>query len=114
MELKDTRSGFGEALLELGEINKNIVALCADLTGSLKMDAFKEKYPDRFFQIGIAEANMMGIAAGMTSDVHTVQARVRFFDYETGESARLDDIAVVVTATAKPVSLSGGITDEPL
>ena len=66
MELKDTRSGFGEALLELGEINKNIVALCADLTGSLKMDAFKEKYPDRFFQIGIAEANMMGIAAGMT------------------------------------------------
>ncbi|WP_296983305.1 MULTISPECIES: hypothetical protein [unclassified Thalassolituus] len=56
----------------------------------------------------------LGIAAGMTSDVHTVQARVRFFDYETGESARLDDIAVVVTATAKPVSLSGGITDEPL
>ena len=65
-ELKDTRSGFGAGLLELGKINKNVVALCADLTGSLKMDAFEQKYPNRFFQIGIAEANMMGIAAGMT------------------------------------------------
>ena len=65
-ELKDTRSGFGAGLLELGKINKNVVALCADLTGSLKMDAFEKKYPNRFFQIGIAEANMMGIAAGMT------------------------------------------------
>ena len=65
-ELKDTRSGFGAGLLELGKINNNVVALCADLTGSLKMDAFEKKYPNRFFQIGIAEANMMGIAAGMT------------------------------------------------
>ncbi len=65
-ELKDTRSGFGEGLLELGQENPNVVALCADLTGSLKMDAFEKKYPDRFFQIGIAEANMMGIAAGLT------------------------------------------------
>ena len=62
----DTRSGFGAGLLELGETNKNVVALCADLTGSLKMNAFRDKFPDRFFQIGIAEANMMGIAAGMT------------------------------------------------
>ena len=63
---KDTRSGFGDGLLELGKTNKKVVALCADLTGSLKMDAFKKEFPDRFFQIGIAEANMMGIAAGMT------------------------------------------------
>ena len=65
-ELKDTRSGFGAGLLELGQSNPNVVGLCADLTGSLKMDAFEKEFPDRFFQIGIAEANMMGIAAGMT------------------------------------------------
>ena len=63
---KDTRSGFGVGLLELGRSNKNILALCADLTGSLKMNEFKNEFPERFFQIGIAEANMMGIAAGMT------------------------------------------------
>jgi transketolase len=63
---KDTRSGFGEGLAELGSVNPNVLALCADLTGSLKMDAFLKENPDRFFQIGIAEANMMGIAAGMT------------------------------------------------
>jgi len=66
MELKDTRSGFGEGLTELGRNNENVVALCADLTGSLKMNDFKNENPDRFFQIGIAEANMMSIAAGMT------------------------------------------------
>jgi transketolase len=65
-EKKDTRSGFGAGLLELGKTNPNVVALCADLTGSLKMDAFQKEFPERFFQIGIAEANMMGIAAGMT------------------------------------------------
>jgi transketolase len=63
---KDTRSGFGEALLELGKINKDVVALCADLTGSLKMDAFAKEFPERFFEVGIAESNMMCIAAGMT------------------------------------------------
>lgn len=63
---KDTRSGFGEGLAELGKTNENVVALCADLTGSLKMDEFKNNHPERFFQIGIAEANMIGIAAGMT------------------------------------------------
>jgi len=62
----DTRSGFGAGLEVLGNNNPNVVALCADLTGSLKMDAFKKNHPERFFQIGIAEANMMGIAAGMT------------------------------------------------
>ena len=63
---KDTRSGFGDGLFELGQDNEKVVALCADLTGSLKMDAFAKAFPERFFQIGIAEANMMGIAAGMT------------------------------------------------
>jgi len=63
---KDTRSGFGEGLMELGKKNPEVVALCADLTGSLKMDAFARKYPGRFIQVGIAEANMMGIAAGLT------------------------------------------------
>tara|TARA_B100001287_G_C22638872_1_gene509040 strand:- start:520 stop:1455 length:936 start_codon:yes stop_codon:yes gene_type:complete len=66
MEIKDTRSGFGDGLTELGRKNENILALCADLTGSLKMNDFKNENPDRFFQVGIAEANMMGIAAGMT------------------------------------------------
>ncbi|MBS1488397.1 MAG: transketolase family protein [Bacteroidetes bacterium] len=65
-EKKDTRSGFGAGLHELGKQNEKVVALCADLTGSLKMDAFKKDFPDRFFQTGIAEANMMGLAAGMT------------------------------------------------
>ncbi|MBF6607327.1 MAG: transketolase family protein [Flavobacterium sp.] len=63
---KDTRSGFGAGLTELGQKNENVVALCADLIGSLKMDDFKKNHPDRFFQIGIAEANMIGIAAGLT------------------------------------------------
>ena len=62
----DTRSGFGAGLAELGKSNPDVVALCADLTGSLKMDEFKDNHPERFFQIGIAEANMIGIAAGMT------------------------------------------------
>ena len=65
-EKKDTRSGFGAGLLELGRKNPNVVALCADLTGSLKMDAFEKEFPERFFQVGIAEANMMGIAAGLS------------------------------------------------
>lgn len=63
---KDTRSGFGEGLHELGKSNPNVVALTADLTGSLKMDDFKKSFPERFFQVGIAEANMIGMAAGMT------------------------------------------------
>jgi len=63
---KDTRSGFGAGMTELGKTNPNVVALCADLTGSLKMDEFQANHPERFFQIGIAEANMMGIAAGLT------------------------------------------------
>lgn len=63
---KDTRSGFGAGLSELGKTNPNVVGLCADLTGSLKMDAFQKEHPERFFQVGIAEANMIGMAAGLT------------------------------------------------
>ena len=65
-EKQDTRSGFGAGLLEAGRSNDNIVALCADLTGSLKMTDFQKEFPQRFYQTGIAEANMMGLAAGMT------------------------------------------------
>ena len=64
-ESKETRSGFGEGLLEAGKRNNQVVALCADLTPSVKMDAFAKEFPTRFFQVGIAEANMVGIAAGM-------------------------------------------------
>ncbi|QYA23990.1 transketolase family protein [Gramella sp. MT6] len=63
---KDTRSGFGDGLTELGRTNPNVVALCADLIGSLKMQDFIDENPERFFQVGIAEANMMGMAAGLT------------------------------------------------
>lgn len=66
LDEKDTRSGFGAGLLELGRSNPNVVALCADLTGSLKMDAFEKEFPERFIQVGVAEANMMGMAAGLT------------------------------------------------
>ncbi|MHA7128354.1 transketolase family protein [Algoriphagus namhaensis] len=65
-EKKDTRSGFGDGFLELGRTNPKVVGLCADLIGSLKMGAFQKEFPERFFQTGIAEANMMGIAAGMS------------------------------------------------
>jgi transketolase len=63
---KDTRSGFGAGLYELGKTNENVVALCADLTGSLKMNQFADEFPDRFIQCGISEANMIGTAAGLT------------------------------------------------
>ena len=66
-EKKSTRDGFGAGLAEIGRKNKEVVALCADLVGSLKMQAFIKENPERFFQVGIAEANMMGIAAGMAS-----------------------------------------------
>jgi len=66
LDRKDTRSGFGQGLLEVGQAQENVVALCADLTGSLKMNAFRDAFPNRFKQAGIAEANMIGVAAGMT------------------------------------------------
>ena len=64
---KDTRSGFGAGLHEAGKRNSNVVALCADLTGSLMMDAFKDEFPERFIQAGIAEANMIGVSAGLAT-----------------------------------------------
>ena len=67
MEKKDTRSGFGEGLYEIAQQNPDVVGLCADLTGSLKMNKFKDAFPNRFFQMGIAEANMMGVAAGLAT-----------------------------------------------
>jgi transketolase len=66
-EKKDTRSGFGAGLYEIGLQNSDVVALCADLTGSLKMNVFQDEFPERFFQMGIAEANMMGMAAGLAT-----------------------------------------------
>jgi len=63
---KDTRSGFGDGMMALAQSHPDVVALCADLTGSLKLTEFAAQYPDRFFQTGIAEANMIGMAAGMT------------------------------------------------
>jgi len=65
-EKLDTRSGFGLGLVQAGRKNKNVVGLCADLIGSLKMGDFQKEFPERFFQVGIAEANMMGLAAGLT------------------------------------------------
>jgi len=66
LSMKDTRSGFGAGLLEAGKKNENVVALCADLIGSLKMNAFVAEFPERFIQCGIAEANMIDVAAGLT------------------------------------------------
>ena len=82
-EKKDTRSGFGAGLLELGRQNDQVVGLCADLTGSLKMDAFKKEFPARFFQVGIAEANMIGLAAGM-STVGKIPFTGTFANFSTG------------------------------
>ncbi|MDA8930563.1 transketolase family protein [Bacteroidia bacterium] len=67
MEKKDTRSGFGDGLYEVAQKNNNVVGLCADLTGSLKMNKFQDAHPERFFQVGIAEANMISMAAGLAT-----------------------------------------------
>jgi len=82
-EQKDTRSGFGQGLLELGRTNPKVVALCADLTGSLKMEAFEKEFPDRFLQTGIAEANMIGIAAGLATGGH-IPFTGTFANFSTG------------------------------
>jgi len=65
VEVKPTRDGFGDGLMVLGEQNRNVVGLCADLTESTKMNKFAEAYPDRFFEVGVAEQNMAAIAAGL-------------------------------------------------
>ncbi|WP_345951648.1 transketolase C-terminal domain-containing protein [Mucilaginibacter sp. PAMB04274] len=82
-EKKDTRSGFGAGLLEAGKRNPKVVALCADLVGSLKMQDFINAFPERFVQVGIAEANMMGIAAGLTIGSH-VPFTGTFANFSTG------------------------------
>jgi transketolase len=80
---KATRDGFGDGLLEIGRQNEDVVALCADLAGSLKMNAFIKEFPNRFFQVGIAEANMMGIAAGLAT-VGKIPYTGTFANFSTG------------------------------
>lgn len=80
---QDTRSGFGAGMTELGRSNPEVVALCADLVGSLKIDTFIKENPDRFFQVGIAEANMMGIAAGLTIGGY-IPFTTTFANFSTG------------------------------
>ncbi len=99
---QDTRSGFGAGLLEISRQNPDVVGLVADLTGSLKMDAFKEAFPDRFFQTGIAEANMMGIAAGMTIGGKIPYAAT-FANFATGRS--YDQIRQSIAYSAKNVKI---------
>ncbi|MBP7463666.1 MAG: transketolase family protein [Bacteroidales bacterium] len=99
---KDTRSGFGVALHELGKLNSEVVALCADLTGSLKMDAFAKDYPDRFIQAGIAEANMIGVAAGL-SITGKIPFAGTFANFATGRV--YDQIRQVVAYSQKNVKI---------
>lgn len=109
-EKKDTRSGFGAALTELGKQNKSVVALCADLTGSLKMDEFAKNYPERFIQVGIAEANMVGIAAGL-ANAGFIPFAGSFANFLTGRV--YDQIRQVVAYSNKNVKLAAshaGIT----
>ena len=102
IEKKSTRAGFGEALLELGKSNPNVVALCADLTGSLKMDAFAKAFPDRFIQAGIAEANMIGMAAGLTIG-GKIPFTGTFANFSTGRV--YDQIRQSVAYSAKNVKI---------
>lgn len=78
-----TRNGFGEGFLEAGRLDSRVVGLCADLVGSLKMDAFEKEFPNRFFQTGISEANMMGMAAGMAT-VGKIPYTGTFANFSTG------------------------------
>ena len=102
-EKLDTRSGFGAGLYELGKINPNVVALCADLTSSLKMDAFQKAFPERFFQVGIAEANMMGIAAGMAT-VGKIPYAGTFANFATGRV--YDQIRQSIAYSGKNVKIA--------
>lgn len=82
-EKKATRNGFGDGMTELGRENDQVVALCADLIGSLKIDTFIDENPERFFQVGIAEANMMGIAAGLAT-AGKIPFTTTFANFSTG------------------------------
>jgi transketolase len=110
IETKETRAGFGEGLLEAGKQNDNIVCLCADLTGSVKMDLFAQAFPDRFFQVGIAEANMIGMAAGfaVTGKISFVSSFANFCTTRV-----LDQIRMAVAYSNTNVKICGshaGIT----
>lgn len=98
----DTRSGFGDALTILGEKNDKVIGLCADLTGSLKMNTFKERFPDRFIQTGIAEANMIGIAAGLATGGF-IPFAATFANFAT--SRVYDQIRQVVAYSKKNVKI---------
>jgi transketolase len=100
---KDTRSGFGAALLELGEKDSRIVALSADLAGSVKMEAFAKRFPDRFFQCGVAEANMIGVAAGLAS-MGFIPFAGTFANFATGRV--YDQIRQSVCYSGKPVKIA--------
>ena len=99
---KDTRSGFGIGLHELGQENDQVVALCADLTGSLKMNAFADDFPDRFFQVGIAEAHMMSMAAGLTIG-GKIPFTGTFANFSTGRV--YDQIRQSIAYSGKPVKI---------
>ncbi len=99
---KDTRSGFGSGLLSLGKINPKVVALCADLTASMKMDAFEQQFPARFFQCGISEANMMGVAAGLTIGGF-IPFTGTFANFSTGRV--YDQIRQSICYSQKPVKI---------
>ncbi len=100
---KDTRSGFGEGLLRLGRTNPRVVALCADLKGSLKMDAFIKEHPDRYIECGIAEANMIGVAAGLATAGYIPFAG-SFAAFATGRV--YDQIRQVVAYSNKNVKIA--------
>lgn len=102
-EKKDTRSGFGAALHELGKKNSKVVALCADLIGSLKMDAFVKDFPERFVQTGIAEANMIGMAAGL-ANAGFIPFTGTFANFSTGRV--YDQIRQVVAYSNKNVKIA--------
>src|SRR5437867_4648163 len=99
---KDTRSGFGDAMTELGRSNPNVVALTADLLGSLKLNGFIKEFPHRFFQCGIAEANMMGIAAGLTIG-GKIPYTTTFANFSTGRV--YDQIRQSVAYSSKNVKI---------
>lgn len=101
--MKDTRSGFGDGLLEAGRKNPKVLALCADLTGSLKMDAFVKEFPQRFFQAGIAEANMIGLASGLALSGYVPFAGT-FAGFATGRV--YDQIRQVVAYSNKNVKIA--------
>lgn len=98
----DTRSGFGDGLLHVGKQNSRVVALCADLTGSLKMDKFKQQFPDRFYNCGVAEANMIGVAAGLTIG-GKIPYTGTFANFSTGRV--YDQIRQSVAYSGKPVKI---------